>query len=398
MNLPKSELFPDDPERLPPARRRRARRLLAPLDGDERNLQLDHMARRTSPTFDFFLFSLLAGAVISAGLLLDSPIILVLGVLIAPLMAPLVGVSLGTVIGSVKFFSRSLIALLIGSIIVFMVGIAAGLTAQLWQTPDLLHAHLHARLAWPGFVMVFFGAVFTPIGLVRSERKPAVSSVALAYGLYIPLVAAGIGFTSGVPHLWPDGLVVFAVHLAWAVLVAALTLLFRGFRPLTLFGYTLGGAMALAGIIFAIGMSGAGAVVTTQVALPTLTPTHTSTVTPTLTMTPSLTPTQTSTVTLTPTLSPTSTLTPTATVTPSPTPIYARVNASAESGGVHLRAEPGFSASSLQTVLNGTLLEVLPETEEDGGSVWAHVYLLPDGPDGWVLQTLILVATPSPDW
>jgi hypothetical protein len=36
MTLPNSEQFPDDPDSLPPARRRRARRLLAPLNADER--------------------------------------------------------------------------------------------------------------------------------------------------------------------------------------------------------------------------------------------------------------------------------------------------------------------------------------------------------------------------
>ena len=61
MSLPKSEYIPDDPDLLPPARRRRARRLLAPLEVDERAIVLDQVRRRTSPSFDFFLFSVICG-------------------------------------------------------------------------------------------------------------------------------------------------------------------------------------------------------------------------------------------------------------------------------------------------------------------------------------------------
>jgi len=124
-----AELTPDDPDRLPPARRRRARRLLAPVDANERAAFIDRVAHRASPSFDFFLFSLLAGGVIAAGFLLDSSALLLLGALAAPLMAPAVGLSLGTVIGSGRFFFRSLLGLLIGGMLVFLIG---GMLSLVW--------------------------------------------------------------------------------------------------------------------------------------------------------------------------------------------------------------------------------------------------------------------------
>ena len=94
MNQYNADVVPDDPDRLPPARRRRARRLLAPLDSDERAAFVEKVAHRASPSFDFFLFSLIAGTVISVGFAFDSPALLVLGALLAPLMAPAVGLAL----------------------------------------------------------------------------------------------------------------------------------------------------------------------------------------------------------------------------------------------------------------------------------------------------------------
>jgi hypothetical protein len=404
MNLPKSEETPDDPDRLPPARRRRARRLLAPLDADERAASLESLARHTSPSFDFFLFSLLSGAGLGVGLLFDAPSLLLLGILLAPLMGPVVGISLGTVIGSAQFFVRSLVGLLIGSSLVFGVSLLAGYAAQLLQYESFEQAQIHSQLSWPGFVVLSVGAMLTALALVRSSRHASVAhyggmlaSVALAYELYVPLSAAAFGLTAGVPHLWPDGLVVFAVHLALAALLGAFSLGLLGFRPLTLFGYTVGGTFALLSVILILGITGAGAVIGGQVALPTPVPTLTYTpTTPPPTATRTLTPVP-PTETLTPTPTITLTLTPTATITPSPTPMYAIVSSSQESGGAHLRAEPGLNSRIIRTYLNDTPMLVIPGAIlEADGLQWLNV-VAPDGNQGWMLQSLLLIPTPESD-
>ncbi len=130
MRFSSSEMTPHDPKQLPPARRRRARRLLTPLNADEQADFIDQLAQRASPTLEFFLFSLLSGLVFGAGLLLNSCAILLLGALLAPFLAPVVGVALGTVIGSFRFFLRSFIAFLISSLFVLATGAVAGIFAR----------------------------------------------------------------------------------------------------------------------------------------------------------------------------------------------------------------------------------------------------------------------------
>ena len=392
-----ANVTPDDPEQLPPARRRRAQRLLAPMETEDRIDFLDKVAHRASPSFDFFLFSLLAGAVIAGGYLLDSQPLLVLAAILSPLMAPVIGIALGTVVGSVQFFLRSLIGLLIGGSLVFLVGILAGYVSRLWYPLDFSQAHLHAQLSWATFLLVALGAGMTSAAMVRTEKSAALPSVALAYGLYLPISAAGLGLGSGEPFLFPDGLVVFAQYLSGAVLIAALTFVILGFRPLTLFGYTVGAVVLLLGIVVLIGVSGAGASFGAQIALPThtptVTPTQTLTMTPTLTPRTPLPPTATATQTETPTL----TSSPTHTVTPTPTPIVALVNAG-EGGGAHLRAEPGFQAPSLTLLKNGTPVQVMPDDPvQEGGGIWIHVRTI-QGEDGWILQILLVTATPAPNW
>jgi hypothetical protein len=402
MSLPKSEYIPDDPDLLPPARRRRARRLLAPLEVDERAIVLDQVRRRTSPSFDFFLFSVIAGIIFSVGIMLDSPVVLVLGAIFAPLMAPVIGLSLATVVGSYKFFARSLVALAIGGIMVFVVGVGAGYLGQVWVPPTLIQAYSSAELSVINFIVLTVGAVFTAATMAHHERSPAAPSVALAYTLYLPLVAAGFGLGSGVPHLFPDGLVVFAIYLAWGVLLGAITLAILGYRPMTILGYTLGGVVTLIGLATVLGV---GAYSTTlgwygaPLAVPTYTPvppTSTRTATPvpptaTRTATP-VPPTLTPTATLTPTITPT----PTETPTPTTVPVYARIG---PEQGALIRKDIGFdSAIVYPPVMQGTLVQVMGETVDKDGYSWVHVRVIEDGREGWMLESLLLIATPVPNW
>jgi uncharacterized membrane protein len=399
MSLPSAEHIPDDPDLMPPARRRRARRLLAPLEADERAIVLDQLRRRTSPTFDFFLFSALSAVIFCIGLFLDSPIVLVLGAVFAPLMAPVVGLSLGTAIGSYKFFARSLVGMAIGSLLVFTVGVAAGLLGRVWLPTSLIQAYNSAELSAINFIVLSVGAVFTAATMAHHERSPAAPSVALAYTLFLPVVAAGIGLGSGIPHLFPDGLVVFAIHLAWGVVLGAIVLAILGFRPMSIFGYTLGGAVTLILVALVVGVGAFSATLGwfgSPLAVATYTPTPTATLTPvpptpTITSTP-VPPTLTPTITLTPTLSPT----PTQTFTPTPVPVYARI--APEEGGL-IRQAPGFDAPILYPgIVQGTLVQLLGESQEVKGFTWVHVRVVEDEREGWMLQSLLDIATPEPNW
>jgi hypothetical protein len=295
------------------------------------------------------------------------------------------------VIGSVRFFLRSLVGLSIGGLLVFGAGFAVGLITYIWFPPSLNQAHYYAQLSWSNFLVLALGACFTAAAMLDKKYNPALPSVALAYELYIPLTIAGFGLSSGVPHLWPDGLVVFAIYLAWSALLGALSLAILGLRPLTLFGYTLGGVVTILVIILLIGLSGAGAALGGQVALPTPVPTATHTATPTATETSTPVP---PTATFTPTLTTTPTTTPTDTPTPSPTPMYALVQ-TVDGSGALLRAEPGGIA--IGSYVDGTLMQVLPGMIELDGITWVNV-VAPDENRGWMVQALLATATPAPNW
>jgi hypothetical protein len=412
MSQPSSapEAVSPPPVRPPLARHRRQRRRLIPSSADQRAEFLEELAHRAYPTLEFFIFSLLSGAVLGASYLLDSQALLFLGILLAPLMTPWIGMVLATVTGSWRFFFQTFIGFLFGAVLIFVTGLLAGFASLIFMPITLNQAFIHTRLWWPDLFVLLLGAILLPISIVRSEDKPILPSAMLAYEFYLPLSAAAVGLGSGVKGLYPDGLVIFLIHVTLATLVGIITLFILGFRPYTLAGFTLGTTISLIAIVTLIFISGLWTIISTQLA-----PRFELTPSPSVIITDSMATSTLSTPPLsessptpvpptdTPTATPTATLvfptpeTPTATPSPMPTPIYAKIFTS-KGNGVIVRTEP--SGSILATLVNGFLVEVLPEQQEYNRTVWAHIrFTTRDGTqEGWVIQSLLITATPAPNW
>lgn len=408
MSLPKTDQFPDDPEDLTPARRRRARRGLIPEDLVEIADDIENLAHKTIPSFDFFLFSLLSAAIITVSILADSPVLLVLGALTAPVMAPFIGIALGTATGSLKFFSQRLAGALVASGFVFLVGILGGYATFVLNTQPVQFLIYNARISWTHFVLLLSGTIFSILPFKKDGQIPVLPSLAIAYEIYVPLALAGFGFGSGQPHLWPDGLVLFGIHLAALAIGGTIVFMLLGVKPLKFIGYTLGSLLLILSIVAVIGLSSAGAIVTGNVAMPTPVPSATPTPTP---VPPSSTPTRTP-IPPTPTLTatvPTATNTPlptaTSTITPKPTPFYAEIAVSEDFAGAYIRSEPKFEPENIITSLvNGTVVEILdpsPSFDEESNYNWLNIrFVDEDGNEreGWIIETLLLISTPQPVW
>jgi hypothetical protein len=372
-------------------RRRERRRIISPLTPDEKSIFIEGVLRKASPTFDFFIFSFLSGGIIGAAFLLDAPYMLVLGALLAPQMAPVVGVSLGAVLGSGKYFLRSFAAIMVASFLVTLVGTLSGFAASLLSSTDLLHVHLYTQLTWPPFIVIGIGAILTTSTLIKEKQRPEIPSVLLAYGLFLPLTAGGFGLGSGIPHLWTDGLVLFSIHLTWALILGIITLGIMGFKPYVVFGYSIGGVIIMILMIISMGVGGATAVIGGNISLPTYTNSPAPTLTPTQTQTPTPVP-PTQTPSPTNTIQPSNTATSPPTLTP--TKIQAIIDVLPEFGGAILRDEPNGKIITYLPI--GALVELTGKTELDEANYnWSEVYSIENDEIGWILSNLAVTATPA---
>lgn len=401
---PLEETFPEEPilpegftpiseiSQLTRARRRRARRMLVPPGADERAAMLDDLARRAFPSFEFFLYAFLCGAILGAAYLLNAPALILLGVLLAPLLTPWVGMTLAGVTGSWRFFFLTLGGLLVALGLVFLTGALAGFAGRLWWNLTFTYARIHAQLWWPDLLVVALGAALLAISFVRSEKNPILASVMLAYGLFLPVSSAGIGLGLGktiesIP-LWPNGLLVFLVHLALATFVGGIVLLSMHFKPTKAFGYILPIILGLASLTALVLLTGLVPLIRDGInSVRRIAPT------PTFTILRQSTPTGFQTFTPRPTNMPSATISPTPTIQPTPT--YAVINSSV-GGGANLRTEPG-GGTVIMVIENDILVQVLPEIQVVGTVTWVHIRISNDI-EGWVLQSVLNATdlTPTP--
>ena len=420
MNYDDQRSQPREPRQEPPesarARRRRAtRRQMIPSDAEGQAALIAGLSKRAYPSYELFVFSILCGAILGLGYLLDSQAVLLLGILLAPLMTPWVGFLLAILTGSIRFLFETFMALLISAGLVFLCGLMAGFAARIFLPLTLSSAFIHSRLWIPELVVLVIGAITLIASFVRSEAKPFLPSVVIAYALFLPLSAAGFGLGSGVEGIWPQGALVSLVHLELASLFGLLTLFALRLRP------SVGGLIfsvvtilvIVATLFFLMGpgfpsRTRASALTPNDAPMPP-SPTENLVSAPVVTSSPSPSPTllvetassgeatTPSPVPLTLNVTLPASETPTITLTIEPTPVYGKISAH-EGGGAFLRKTP--NGKFVATLDNGAIIEILPDVQEVNNVAWAHVIANKNGlrVEGWVLQSTMTYATPVPNW
>jgi hypothetical protein len=420
------------------SRRRRAnRREMFPVNAEGQATFISELSRRAYPSVELFVFSLTCGAILGLGFFLDSQAVLLLGILAAPLMVPWVGFLLAILTGSPRFLFETFAALLISGVLVFLGGLLIGVVIRFIPPRTLTAAYDHSHLWIPELVVLVVGAITLVASFVRSESKPFLPSILIAYVFYLPINAAGFGLGSGLTGIWPQAIFVFATHFALASVVGLLTLFVLRLRPTLqgIFFSTI--ALLLFAVILVIFMGSglpsnvkrteavAASSPTTQPSpLPASDPTSivvtktTSSPRPSSAsipaLTDSVTPTS-GTVTVTTTATITSTAatatgatslvlptlpateTPTVTLTLEPQTISGTISAS-EGGGANLRQTP--NGKYLLTLDNGTIVEIYPDFKQVNGVAWIHVIVTRNGQrvEGWLLESVVSYATPEPNF
>jgi hypothetical protein len=212
--------------------------MLCPSNEEGRTAVLKDLTQRSCPTFELFIYAVLSGAILAVGFLLDSQAVLIFGILSAPVLTSWVGLSIATVTGSLRFFAKTFVALLTSSIIIFLIGLAAGVAELPFEPRPHKEIRSYSSLSWPGLIVLTFGTILLVVTFIRIKNKPYLPSVVLAYAFYLPISSAGFGFGAKIEDVWSQALFVAVAQFSWATLVGILTLSIMRFRPHSLGGFS----------------------------------------------------------------------------------------------------------------------------------------------------------------
>ena len=195
-------------------------------------------AKDLSPSLPtFLLMTVVSGVIATAGLLLDSPAVVVGSMVIAPLVGPSMAAAVGTVVDDRELFGRGIKPQLLGMVVA--VGSAAAF-ALLIRTLHLVPPHLDVtaipeireRLL-PDFLslVVALGAGIAGVVSLSSGVSTALVGVMIAVALVPPAATVGIALAWQLPWVGLGAGVLALVNWLSINLAALATLWYRGYRP-----------------------------------------------------------------------------------------------------------------------------------------------------------------------
>jgi uncharacterized hydrophobic protein (TIGR00341 family) len=195
-------------------------------------------AQDLAPQFSTYVLMTVVSVVIAtAGILLNSPAIVVGSMVIAPLIGPAMATAVGSVIDDDTLFGRGLKLQVLG----FATAIAAAAAfAWLVKTVNLVPPGLDpttieqvsSRLT-PGFLSlaVALGAGIAGAVSLRSGVSASLVGVMIAVALVPPTAVIGIGIAWGLPVVVLGASVLVGVNVLSINLAAMTTLWYSGYRP-----------------------------------------------------------------------------------------------------------------------------------------------------------------------
>jgi hypothetical protein len=401
MSLPSSEPLPDNINDLPPARQRHIRRLPGSATPAERQILLDSLVEQTSPTLNFFLFTLIGALLVGSALYFNDSTLLIVATLTLPFLCPIF--SLGLLPTTLKAGSgfKALISLLIPTALMLVSGAVAG---WLQKEGTLSHPGLFRFSSpyWLDLSLIAASTILAALVLLRQGRLPRLIGALLSYEILIPLALAGFGFVLGIPQLCRGALLTGLLHLAVAVCSAAFSFILLGFFPKKVWGWLLTLVpLALTLAFLALGLNlfpknmiaamessptPTAAILTSQSPVTKTKISHTPTAVP-VTSTPTLMPSPSPTTTASPTQTPSLTSTP----TPEPTSYWGKIDSLI---GAVVRETPDFEAVVITYANDGNLIEILDEIISEGGTRWFKIRTDTDE-IGWLLSSLVVTPTPT---
>jgi uncharacterized hydrophobic protein (TIGR00341 family) len=191
-----------------------------------------------APTWSTYVVMTVVSAVIAtAGLLLDSPAVVVGSMVIAPFIGPAMAASVGTVVDEQELFGRGIRLQVAGLVLAVAASTGFALAVRyLHLLPPLADvtslAEVQERVA-PDFLslVVAVGAGVAGVVSLTSGVSTALVGVMIAVALIPPAATVGIGLAYGQPLVSLGSAVLLLVNVLSINLAALAVLWYKGYSP-----------------------------------------------------------------------------------------------------------------------------------------------------------------------
>lgn len=188
---------------------------------------------RSTP--NYVVFTIVSAVVATAGLIQNSPAVVVGSMVIAPLIGPAMAASVGSVINDDELFRDGVKAQFVGVFVSILAATAFALLARLVVAPELnlLLVQQIAERVNPGVLAlgIALGAGVAGALSLTSGASAALVGVMIAVALIPPAATVGLGIAYLRPAIAGSAFVLTLVNLLCISLASLVTLWAKGYRP-----------------------------------------------------------------------------------------------------------------------------------------------------------------------
>lgn len=195
--------------------------LLAPFKISQslRNKFCSNIIESSAPRIDFYFLIILSSFIVSFGLLMDSVVLLIGGMLVTPLLSPILAISLGIVISENKVLVRSLKVFLFATFSSFLVGLIIGLlTFQDIREISLIQI---MQPSFVGLLVAIIAGLAATYTWVKPELNVNFAGIAVTVTLLPPLIATALSMADGEWLIFKNSLYTFILNV-FGIIVASL--------------------------------------------------------------------------------------------------------------------------------------------------------------------------------
>ena len=185
----------------------------------------------------YVLMTIVSALIATAGLLLDSPAVVVGSMVIAPLVGPAMSASIGTVVSEQRMFVRGIYLQVMGLLLAIIAAFAfAFVVRNVNLIPPITDIttvpEIRERIA-PDFLslVIAIGAGVAGIVSLTTGVSTALVGVMIAVALIPPAATVGIGLAWGAPLVTLGSGVLLLVNVLSINLAAMVVLWYSGYRP-----------------------------------------------------------------------------------------------------------------------------------------------------------------------
>jgi len=195
---------------------------------DERNNLCTEIISSSSPRIGFYLLLILSTLIVVSGLLKDSIVLVIGGMLVAPLLSPILSISLAITIFKGKVFLRSILVFIISALASLLTSMIIGLIADFdlatMELVEMMHIFDAATILVP--IAAGAAASFT---WAKKDLNSSLSGVAVTVTLLPPLAVMGLALAQQNLIIFQDSLNLYFLNVSGIIIGSLIIFLLMGF-------------------------------------------------------------------------------------------------------------------------------------------------------------------------